>query len=111
MTLWLAVAALIVIALLPLLLPLLRPPRTMAGRLEHDIEVYRDQLGEVDADLQRGVITEVEAAEARREIERRILKAAIGGRRRRSGAGAAGRGAAGLRLPRLADAAGASLRP
>ena len=76
MTLWLAVAALIVIALLPLLLPLLRPPRTMAGRLEHDIEVYRDQLGEVDADLQRGVITEVEAAEARREIERRILKAA-----------------------------------
>lgn len=76
MTLWYAVAGLILLALAPLLWPLLRPSRPPAGRLEHDIEVYRDQLTEVDADLRRGVISESEADEARREIERRILRAA-----------------------------------
>lgn len=75
MTIWYAVAALTLLALMPLLWTLLRPPRRLAGRLEHDIEVYRDQLKEVDADLHRGVLSQAEADEARREIERRILKA------------------------------------
>lgn len=75
MILWYAVAALILLVLIPLLWTLLRPPRPLAGRLEHDIEVYRDQLKEVDADLARGVLSQEEASEARREIERRILKA------------------------------------
>lgn len=79
MTLWLAAAILVLIVVVPLLLPLLRPPRDLPGRLEHDIEVYRDQLREIDVDLQRGAISESEAAEARREIERRILKAADAG--------------------------------
>ena len=66
MTLWLAAAILVLIVVVPLLLPLLRPPRDLPGRLEHDIEVYRDQLREIDVDLQRGAISESEAAEARR---------------------------------------------
>lgn len=57
-----------------------------------DIQVYRDQLAEVDRDLARGVIGAEEAERARLEIKRRLLEAdrAARGRQR---AGAAPRGA------------------
>ncbi len=38
-----------------------------------DLAVYRDQLAEIERDLERGVLSEAEAASARLEIERRIL--------------------------------------
>jgi len=56
-----------------LLLPLLRAQRAGAARGAYDLEVYRDQLRELDADLARGLITPAQRDEARREIERRIL--------------------------------------
>lgn len=40
---------------------------------EHDIAVYRHQLQELDAELARGAISAVEAAQARNEVARRIL--------------------------------------
>ena len=42
----------------------------------HDLEVYRDQLAELDRDAARGLIGAAEAEEARAEIARRILKIA-----------------------------------
>ncbi|MBT5373756.1 MAG: c-type cytochrome biogenesis protein CcmI, partial [Rhodospirillaceae bacterium] len=45
------------------------------GRGGHDIAVYRDQLTELKADLERHLISEKEAEAARIEIERRLLAA------------------------------------
>ncbi len=40
-----------------------------------DVQVYRDQLGEVERDLARGVITPEEADRVRVEVSRRLLEA------------------------------------
>lgn len=76
MLLWLILAGVTLAALVPLLWPLLKPPAAPADRLTHDVEVYRDQLSELEAELEREAISAEEAAEAKREIERRILQAA-----------------------------------
>ncbi|TKT81243.1 c-type cytochrome biogenesis protein CcmI [Aquamicrobium sp. LC103] len=73
---WIAAAVLTLGACLAVLVPL---TRTQAGRdadRDHDIEVYRDQLAELDREAARGSIGESEAAEARAEIGRRILRLA-----------------------------------
>jgi len=75
MTLWIAVGALTLIAVLPILWPLLRPGKFSGTRLEHDLEVFSDQLREVDLELSADELTAEEAEEAKREIERRILRA------------------------------------
>ncbi len=41
----------------------------------HDVQVYRDQLAELDRDVARGVIGEAEAERARVETSRRLLEA------------------------------------
>ena len=41
----------------------------------YDLRVYREQLGEVERDLARGVISEDEAARIRTEVSRRVLEA------------------------------------
>ncbi|MDR3536922.1 MAG: c-type cytochrome biogenesis protein CcmI [Acetobacteraceae bacterium] len=66
-------AAVAVVALVPLLLPLLRGPRGVAARASYDRAVYRDQLEELDRDVARGLIQDAEAASARLEIQRRLL--------------------------------------
>jgi len=58
-----------------LLWPLLRPPVESVERARHDIEVYRDQLSEIETERARGGIGGTEAEAARREIERRLLRA------------------------------------
>jgi cytochrome c-type biogenesis protein CcmH len=60
-------------AVLLLVLPLMRRNRPGAARAAYDLEVYRDQLGELDADAARGLIAPDQHATARREVERRIL--------------------------------------
>ncbi len=91
-----AVAGLLVAGALALILwPLLRAPRPAAASASHDLEVYRDQLVELERDLDRGLVDADEAGAARAEIERRVLSAgdaaeksapapatATGGRRR-----------------------------
>ena len=62
----LTAAALVVI-------PLLRANRTAATRAAHEIEIYRDQLDEVDRDVERELISTDEAEAARAEIGRRML--------------------------------------
>ncbi|MEL7132459.1 MAG: c-type cytochrome biogenesis protein CcmI, partial [Pseudomonadota bacterium] len=46
-----------------------RPPAA------YDLDVYRDQLREVDRDLARGVVSEADAERVRTEVSRRILAA------------------------------------
>ena len=58
--------------------PLIRGNRESATRAAHEIEIYRDQLEEVDRDVARGVIGPDEAEAARTEIGRRMLAATDG---------------------------------
>jgi cytochrome c-type biogenesis protein CcmH len=55
---------------------LLRAPRLGDVDPAHDpdLAVYRDQLNELDADVERGVVSAAEAQSARTEIARRLLK-------------------------------------
>lgn len=73
---WLIIGAMTLIALALVLRPL------FAGRGEadpsslHDLEVYRQQLAEVSAEVARGTLDDTSAQAARIEIERRMLQAA-----------------------------------
>lgn len=76
MSFWVAAIVLTAIAVLAVLAPLSRrraPPVVPAA---NDIEVYRDQLAELDRDAERGLIGAAESEEARAEIGRRILRLA-----------------------------------
>ncbi|MBM3489387.1 MAG: c-type cytochrome biogenesis protein CcmI [Alphaproteobacteria bacterium] len=74
--LWLAIAAIIAICLLALLWPLLRARPAQASRLDYDLAIHLAQLAELEADRQRGLLSEEAAVNARSEIERRMLRAA-----------------------------------
>jgi cytochrome c-type biogenesis protein CcmH len=73
--LWILVFLVTAAALAAVVVPLGRGRATTAARLDHDLAVYREQLKELEVDVARGVVPEGEAANARREIERRILRA------------------------------------
>jgi cytochrome c-type biogenesis protein CcmH len=75
MTLWLVLAALAVVALAVVVSPLLRDRTAPWARADYDIEVYLDQLRELDRDAARDLIGATDAAAARTEIERRLLAA------------------------------------
>jgi cytochrome c-type biogenesis protein CcmH len=45
------------------------------SRVEQDVQVYRDQLAEVEREVARGVLSSEDAARAKTEISRRILAA------------------------------------
>lgn len=75
MILWLLGGGLTLLVLALLLAPLLKPRDSAARRLDYDLEVYKDQLAELERDAARGLIGPAEAAAARLEIQRRILAA------------------------------------
>jgi cytochrome c-type biogenesis protein CcmH len=72
---WLICAGLVAIALafvLPTLLQ--RPDETSEdNRSEANVEIYRDQLRELDADLANGIVSPEQYRQDRDEIERRLL--------------------------------------
>ena len=72
------------------LLPLLRKRTAADERAAFDRAVYRDQLEELDRDLERGLIGAAEASAARTEIERRILATAADAPKPPAAAGGAG---------------------
>jgi cytochrome c-type biogenesis protein CcmH len=74
MTLWLILAAMTAAALFAVLWPLSR--NAGPARSGDDTAVYRDQLDEIERDLEAGLIGRTEAAAARVEISRRLLAAA-----------------------------------
>lgn len=96
----LVAALLTALALAALAVPLLRRRGRGPVRAEYDLAVYRDQRAELARDRARGLIDEREAAAARAEIERRMLRA---GRRRDAerASGEGGRAAGGRRRAAL----------
>lgn len=91
MIFWAFAAVFAGVTTLAFLWPLLRHSDGALDRADGAIAIFRDQLGEVDRDMERGLISEAEAANARVEIKRRMIAAD----RTRSAAfkdGSAGRG-------------------
>jgi cytochrome c-type biogenesis protein CcmH len=75
---WIAMAVLTAAASLAILAPLYRA--RIGGAAERAAAaVYRDQLAEIDRDVARGIVTGDEAAAARAEIGRRLIKEATAG--------------------------------
>ncbi|WP_299870598.1 c-type cytochrome biogenesis protein CcmI [uncultured Hoeflea sp.] len=108
MLFWGIAAVLTAIVTLALLRPVARVRSAEAATPErHDIEVYRDQLAELDRDLAGGLIEPAQAEVARAEISRRLLAAA----RKSETAEAAKKDAAGGRLRRAAMIAVAVFMP
>ena len=78
MILGIALTVMTLAAIALVVLPLIRSNRAAATRATYEIEIYRDQLEEVDRDVARGVIGADEAEAARTEISRRMLAASEG---------------------------------
>lgn len=73
---WLICAGLVAIALAFVLPPLLQgAPKNPGedGKKEANLEIYRDQLSELEADLRNGIISPEQYQQDRDEIERRLL--------------------------------------
>jgi cytochrome c-type biogenesis protein CcmH len=73
---WLICAGLVAIALAFVLPPLLQGAPTNAGadeKKDANLEIYRDQLSELEADLRNGIISPGQYQQDRDEIERRLL--------------------------------------
>ncbi|MFN3764485.1 MAG: c-type cytochrome biogenesis protein CcmI [Aliihoeflea sp.] len=74
MLFWIVAAALTFGACLLLLAPLARGSANAADAQAHEIEVYKDQLLEIERDMARGLISASEAELARAEIGRKIIR-------------------------------------
>lgn len=70
---WLIALALTALVMALVVLPLLRRVAPPPDRLAYDLAVYRDQLAEIDRDIERGLLHPDRAEAARLEIKRRIL--------------------------------------
>jgi cytochrome c-type biogenesis protein CcmH len=75
MLLALAIAAVTLIVVATVVLPLMKGARAAPDRAAFDRAVYRDQLKELERDQARDLIDADQAAAARLEIERRLLAA------------------------------------
>lgn len=76
MTFWILAGAIGIIVALVIWLAALRGARNgAASSAAQDLEIYRDQLRELERDAERGVIGPEEAARARTEVSRRVLEA------------------------------------
>ncbi len=75
MLIWIIVAGLTAAGLAAVLWPLLRANRQVAERADYDLAISRDQLKEVERDVARGVLSEAEGENVRREVSRRMLAA------------------------------------
>ncbi len=68
-------AVLAALVSLSVLVPLYRGRAGARRMAEQEVSVYRDQLDEVERDLDRGIIAPTEAEAARTEIARRLIRA------------------------------------
>ena len=72
-TFWIATFGLTLAVTALLVLALLRGRRDVSDGSAFDMQVYRDQMNEVDRDLGRGVLSPEDAERLRAEVGRRIL--------------------------------------
>jgi cytochrome c-type biogenesis protein CcmH len=91
MLFWIVAAAMTAAVTALVLTPLLRSRQAVGpgagSRASYDMEVYRDQLAELERDVARGVIDNRQAQAARAEIGRRMLAVAEEGKREAAGSG------------------------
>lgn len=73
MTLWLAIGVISGLTAMALLALLARRRGAEVGRNQFDLNVYRDQLRELERDVEQTLLAPGEAVAARVEIERRML--------------------------------------
>jgi cytochrome c-type biogenesis protein CcmH len=76
MTLWILLAVLTAVVIAALMRPLSAGPKTSEADRHADVEVYRDQLMELDRDREAGLLSPADAEAARAEVGRRLLQAA-----------------------------------
>ena len=72
---WIATGAFSALVVIVLMLAVLRPRKAAVPAAAYDLQVYRDQLREVEKDIARGILSEDDAARARTEVSRRLLEA------------------------------------
>ncbi|MDH3740164.1 MAG: c-type cytochrome biogenesis protein CcmI [Hyphomicrobiales bacterium] len=72
---WIVMAGLTALVLAAVLMPVMRSGRTAAERGAYDVQIFRDQLAELERDAAAGLIDQSAADAARNEISRRILSA------------------------------------
>ena len=75
MAFWIITIGLTAVVAGLLALALLRRDDKFSGEADYDLRVYRDQLTEVERDLERGVLSGADATRVRTEVSRRILTA------------------------------------
>ena len=90
MLFWIFAALMTVAVAIVLLAPVMRRDARGIADRDFDAEVYRDQLSEIDRDIESGLISAEEAEYARAEVGRRLIKASRGA----DGARTTGRSAA-----------------
>ncbi len=77
MVFWIPVGVVTVLTIIWTLYPLLKREKSVpAARASYDVQVFKDQLKEIDSDEARGVLTAAEAVRIRTEVSRRLLAAA-----------------------------------
>ena len=86
---WIACAVLLIVALLFVVLPLWRSVGGDNGGAEKEIqrdaanlEILRDQLAELEADLREGMLTQDAYEQGKRELQARLLEEASDSRMR-----------------------------
>ena len=75
MAFWITTVLLALVVAALFAIALMRRADQFTGAGDYDMRVYRDQLAEVDRDLERGVLTQDDAKRVRTEVSRRILAA------------------------------------
>lgn len=75
MLFWMIAIGAAVLATLIVAAPLLRRRDEAAPRAAHDVQVFRDQLAELDRDVARGAVSPEDADATKLEISRRLLAA------------------------------------
>lgn len=73
MALWIVFAVLTALAAMAVLRPYLRPRNDGPAAGPRDIDIYKEQLREIEGEHARGVLGDAEAQAARIEVSRRIL--------------------------------------
>ncbi|MEW6598540.1 MAG: c-type cytochrome biogenesis protein CcmI [Pseudomonadota bacterium] len=73
--LWIFFAVMLLAAVAVLVLPLLITRPEAAARIDYDVVVYREQLAEIDQEMEEGLLDAEQAKAARAEIHRRMLAA------------------------------------
>ncbi|MEM8648252.1 MAG: c-type cytochrome biogenesis protein CcmI, partial [Pseudomonadota bacterium] len=76
MIFWSVVAGATIVVIFLVLLPLVRGSSEASGEHTPELDIYKDQLAEVEQDIARGVLSDAEAQAAKTEIARRLLAAA-----------------------------------